>query len=83
MGRSKDYKAGYGAGYAAGKKDKNYERTAALIARHDKLMVDALKLALSECENWSIGEKKIRDCEGYAALAKIFVDNIIQKNPYG
>ncbi len=80
-----DYKKGYSKGYAAGRKERPAPpvktEIPAHIKRHDLLMVEALKLVLSECENWTLGGEKICDAAGYSKLAKIFVDNIIAKGP--
>ena len=85
MTHTDEYKKGYSNGYAAGRKVRPatpvQTEIPARIKRYDMLMAEALKLVFSECRNWTIDDKKITGAQGYVALAKIFVDNIIRKGP--
>ncbi|MCR9214793.1 MAG: hypothetical protein NXI13_13835 [Proteobacteria bacterium] len=88
MPQTPEYKRGYSAGYAAGRKEhdlalsqRSREIRAAEIARYDGLMIDTLKMLVPGPNTWTIGKKKVDNAERYTRLAKKFVDQVIGIGP--
>ena len=92
IGYSKGYAAGqrrlkaekqeaHDAGRQAGIKEGGWKPIPVHIQRHDAMMSQSLNMVLEHCRNWSIGDKKIRDAEGYVTLAKVFVGEQIKVSP--
>lgn len=72
-----EYQKGYAAGLRSKKSDAAAELKKIKDEQRERVYLRCLEIALTHCGGWSVGGKKISDCEGYSKLAKIFMDNAI------
>lgn len=80
----------YSKGYAAGRKKSEAEikRLNSIIRkrqsdaeelRRERIYFQCLELALSQCDGWEIGGKKVNNVETFSRLAEIFMENAIKR----
>lgn len=48
-------------------------------SQQERVYLECLKMTLEHCKNWSFGDERINDAEGYCKLAKIFAQHSIRK----
>jgi hypothetical protein len=71
----------YQKGYAAGRKKTVADMAliTSMPSKDERVYLACLAVVLEHCKGWTIGDKPIKDAEGYCTLARVFADNSIGK----
>lgn len=76
--KSVEEKAAYHKGYQAGLRRNKVEQKL-LIEQRERVYMDCLRLAVEQCDNWTIGKKKVNNTDMYCQLARHFADKAISQ----